>query len=150
MQDKGGTSPGLECAQRPGRDLELRAPCSPERPFPTGEPADRPVPVPGPSLRPPPLPPLAAAVTKRSSPTAVLVRPPLPTARGGNGGASQHPRWLPSRPCAEAAAKPRGPRGGPSSIGRKLTSSRASANSAGPQEGWVAGRRPGASASGDP
>lgn len=48
----------------------------------------------GPFLRPPPL---SASVTKRSSRTAVLVRPPLPIARGGSRGASQHPRWLVSR-----------------------------------------------------
>lgn len=51
-------------------------------------------------LRHPPLPPLSAAVTKRSSRTAVLVRPPLPTARGGSHVVSQHPRWLQSRHTA--------------------------------------------------
>lgn len=51
-------------------------------------------------LRHPPLPPLFAAVTKRSSRTAVLVRPPLPTARGGSHVVSQHPRWLQSRHAA--------------------------------------------------
>lgn len=54
----------------------------------------------GPFLRHPPLPPLSAAVTKRSSRTAVLVRPPLPTARGGSHVVSQHPRWLQSRHTA--------------------------------------------------
>ncbi|CAM9909023.1 unnamed protein product [Rangifer tarandus platyrhynchus] len=42
----------------------------------------------------PPLPPLAAAVTKRSYRTAVSVRPPLPTARGGSRDSSRHLRWL--------------------------------------------------------
>ena len=47
-----------------------------------------------PFLRLHPLPPLAAAVTKRSSRTAVSVRPPLPTARGGSRDSSRHLRWL--------------------------------------------------------
>ena len=71
-------------------------------------------------LRPPPLPPLAAAVTGRSSRTAVLVRPPLPTARGGNRGESQRPTWLQSRHSVKAAAHPRLPGGGRTLIGREL------------------------------
>lgn len=48
----------------------------------------------GPELHPPPL---AAALTKHRSRTAVLVRPPLPSARGGSRVLSQHPRWLRSQ-----------------------------------------------------
>lgn len=59
----------------------------PESPFLASKTVDRPILSPRP-LSAPSSPPLAAAVTKRSSRIAVLVRPPLPTARGGSRGAS--------------------------------------------------------------
>lgn len=96
----GVSGPALECAHSLGPDLEPQSLPVPHRAvrIAAGSPLNVPVrpesrsTAPscprGPFLRPPPLPPLAAAVTKRSSRTAVLVRPPLPTARGGSRGLS--------------------------------------------------------------
>lgn len=77
-----GALPGwLRTSLRPFRPPQGPARCG-------LEPVGLPVQSPRPFLRPPPLPPLAATGTKRSSRIAVLVRPPLPTARGGSCGAS--------------------------------------------------------------
>lgn len=106
---QGVTSPGLERAQELGPDLESQSLPLPRRvvpgaargslsiPFGPGSRSNAPSCPRGPFLGPPLLPPLSAAVTKLSSRTAVLVRPPLPTARGGSHGSSQRPRWLQSR-----------------------------------------------------
>lgn len=95
-----GPRPRISIPSSPARG---RVRCGPEPlhvPFRPEIPSTAPSWPRGPFLRHPPLPPLSAAVTKHSSRTAVLVRPPLPTARGGSHVVSQHPRWLQSRHTA--------------------------------------------------
>lgn len=95
-----GPRPRISISSSPAQG---RVRCGPEAlnvPFRPEIPSTAPSCPRGSLLRHPPLPPLSAAVTKRSSRTAVLVRPPLPTARGGSHVVSQHPRWLQSRHTA--------------------------------------------------
>lgn len=95
-----GPRPRISISSSPAQG---RVRCGPEPlnvPFRPEIPSTAPSCLRGSLLRHPPLPPLSAAVTKRSSRTAVLVRPPLPTARGGSHVVSQHPRWLQSRHTA--------------------------------------------------
>lgn len=161
---EGVTSPGLECARGLGRDLGSQSLPLPHRavpgaprsslsvPFGPGSWSATPSCPRGPFLNPPLLPPLSAAVTKLSSQTAVLVRPPLPTARGGSHGASQHPRWLQSRHFS-GSGRPNPhtpfPQGSRSALRREPHPALSATVRAGPQEGLETGWVPLALASRD-
>lgn len=128
---QGVTGPRMERAHSPGPDLVSQSlplltglcqvpPGALGRPFLAWEPVDRPVLSPRPLSETSSLPASGRRVTKRGSRTAVLVRPPLPAARGRSRGAFQHPRWLRSRDSAGGGSpNPPSPQDSRQALGRE-------------------------------